>query len=49
MRSATRLIIHEYAVPFSGRGFGRVAEVAACHAVDGPPPKLVPPDRPRQP
>ena len=23
-----RLIIHEYAVTFSGRGFGRVAEVA---------------------
>ena len=40
-----RLIIHEYAVTFSGRGFGRVAEVAetqvlearlACHRNFGP-------------
>ena len=27
-RTRPRLIIHEYAVTFSGRGFGRVAEVA---------------------
>ena len=29
-----RLIIHEYAVTFSGRGFGRVAEVAETQVLE---------------